>query len=241
MPFDQDNEDKRPKKVDDNRREEYERFKKHFEQEDVQNRILEISSDVIDKMHANTTRIGQRGETIEGDEWLDKVKLAGPLIHRQGWLARFELLNAKIYGHGCPMFVKELVKEGVVTLEAGGNDITSKAGQKVWQKEVVFLRKGETKARIKQLANRAWGNMDMNLSEFASLGDGGPDTGAAQSHAKLNRMARLGLTLVTPYEAKSGGYNVIAGPVATAFYEQIYLALSDHFEPMIPAKFQEDE
>jgi len=117
----------------------------------------------------------------------------------------------------------------------------SKDGKKVWQKEVVFLRKGETKTWIKQLANRAWGNMDMNLSEFASLGDGGPDTGPAQSHAKLNRMARLGLALVTPYEAKSGGYNVIAGPVATTFYEQIYLVLSDHFEPMIPAKFQEDK
>jgi hypothetical protein len=213
---------------------EYDRWRDHFNRDDIQTRILEVSADVLDRMHENDTRIGPRGETLEGVQWLDTEKLSSPLIHPQGWLARFELLNAKIYGHGCLMLVKDLVREGTVTLENG----TTMTHGKFWEKEVNFLRKGATRTRIKQLANRAWGQVDMNLGEFAALGDGGPDTGAAQSHAKLMRMARLGLALVTPYETKSGGYNIVAGPVATTFYEQIYLALSEHFEPMIPARFQ---
>ncbi|WP_299969433.1 hypothetical protein [uncultured Roseobacter sp.] len=215
---------------------EYGRLNAHFTTDEVVGNIKKISEETYKRMLANTTRIGPRGETLEGDEWLDVTKLESPLIHPQGWQARYELLNAKIYGHACPMFVKELFRAEVVTL-----DDPKQLSGKEWPKLVTFLRTGETKSRIKQLATRSWGDVPMNLGEFAAMGDSGPDTAAGQSHNKLLRMARLGLALVSPYETKNGGYNITAGPVAISLYEGLYLSLSDEFESKIPGKYFETE
>lgn len=210
----------------------YDMARQAFDGPDAPADIQAAVDETLDWLHRNKMSIDVHGLGVE-KPWFDTAAFGGAYpaapegmdatdfqaMVRQ---ARCDLLDAKVYEHGLARLLHQMEERDYLTFHAGVMTDNPKL--------MTFIRSGEVKGWIRTLVRYSWAGLSMNQGEFIETGDYLPDTPSAHVRKKLEMLAQLGLVTV---EKPGKAFAITAGPIAKAFYEQIWHPTCQAFEAKV--------
>lgn len=207
-----------------------------FATADAQHAIGDAVEETTRWLRRNYASIDAHGTPDEGKPWFDESGFAAPYpvirghtdcaaipcaaCRQRGRMAekeRHSTLDAKVYEHGVAKFAYALGERGLLDFDRDD------------PRTLVFLRSGEVEGWFHVLVRYSWRGIAMDLEEFRDTGDYNPNTPQAHAKPKLIKLSDVGFALVS----RQKSYSIIAGPVAKAFYEQVWFPITEEFKMKI--------
>ncbi|MDF1778783.1 MAG: hypothetical protein P1V13_22395 [Rhizobiaceae bacterium] len=198
-------------------------YAEHFSRPEVFASATKAAQETAAWMRLNTGNIDVYGTPIERP-WFDEAANASALPCKMAEKARHHTLDARCYEHGIAKYLELAASYNVLSYDE--DEV----------KSLVMLRSGEVEGWFHILNRYSWVEGTMNLGHFASTGDGHPDAPSSHSKKKLVKLAKFGFAVVLKPEK---AFDIKVGPVAKAFYDEVWFPITEEFKTKI-ATWQEE-